>query len=119
MGEVWWSDQAESDLESIDLAVRDEIRRNAEKILHQNPPCPYPADEDADDAGVMWRCCTNHEQERQIEAGWLPEEADDGAQAWDYFLIYRSLNPGPGFEVLAVRSIQQIANWWIRMNGEY
>ena len=50
-----------------------------------------------------------HEQERQIEAGWLKDD-DDRTQPWDYFLLYRPLTPA-SFEVLAIRSTRQIAGW--------
>ena len=42
MGRVWWSAQAEADLESIDPAVRDQLRRNAEMILHDILPRTTP-----------------------------------------------------------------------------
>ena len=111
MPQVTWLARAEADLRAIvsNPAVRDQLRCNAEEILHDIPPRTCPADEGADD-GIMWHRGITHEQERQIEAGWLAEQADDGAQACDYFLIYRSLNPA-GFEVLAVRSTGQIASW--------
>jgi len=111
MPQVTWSARAEADLRVVvtNPAVRDQLRDNAAKILQDAPPRVYPADEYTDDE-IMWHRGITNGQERQIEAGWLPEEADDGAQAWDYFLIYRSLNPA-GFEVLAVRSTGQIAGW--------
>ena len=59
----------------------------------------------------MWRRSITHEQEHQRDAGTLP----DGPGAWDYFLLYRKREPGQGFEVLAVRSIYQVASLWVQM----
>ena len=112
MGRVSWLDQAESDLDSIAPAVKDQLRRNAEEILHDIAPRIFPTDEGAA-GGIMWHRCITHEQDREIEAGRLPEQAD-GPQ--NYFLIYRKRNPAPGFEVLAVRSIGQIASMWVQMS---
>jgi len=86
--------------------VRDQIRQHAKATLHHVTACT--AHEGAED-GLMWRRAITHEQERQIEAGWLPEADDDGAQAWDYFLFYRPLETA-GFEVVAVRDTRQLAS---------
>jgi hypothetical protein len=100
MLEVSWSWDAERDLESSvsDPAVRDQLRRNAEKILHNIPPRTFPDDEGAGDGGIMWHRGVSHE---------LPEQPG-GPQ--NYFLFYRRRNPAPGFEVRGVRSTHQIAS---------
>jgi len=53
------------------------------------------------------------EQERQIKAGKLP----DGPPVWEYFLLYRRRELGQGFEVLAVRSVHQIARLYVQMTN--
>jgi hypothetical protein len=110
MGRVSWSGQAEADLDSIDPVVRDQLRRNAEEILHLIPPCTHPADEGAD-SGIMWHRGDGH--------GRFTDRSN-GPQ--DYFLLYRSCDPAPGsedpeFEVLAVRSIHQVARMWVQMTS--
>jgi hypothetical protein len=111
MGRVWWSDQAEADMSSIDPAVRDQLRHNAEENLHPIPPRTHPADEGAY-GGVMWHRADGHGRFAK---------RPDGSQ--DYFLIYRRRDPAPGsgdsedpeFEVLAIRSIYQVACMWLQM----
>ena len=110
MGRVSWSDQAEDDLNSIDPAVRDQLRRNAEEILHLIPPCTDPADEGAY-SGIMWHRGDGHGRFTRRPNG--PQ---------DYFLIYRRCDPAPGsedpeFEVLAVCSIHQVACMWVQMTS--
>jgi hypothetical protein len=107
MGRVSWSTQAEADLDSVDPAVADQLRRNAEQILHDIPPnTAHSADEGAC-AGIMWH--------RGIGHGWSAEE-DNEPQ--NYFFLYRKWNPALGFEILAVRSIHQIASMWVQMTRE-
>jgi len=109
MSRVTWLAQAEAELEALvpDPAVRDQLRRNAEATLHHVATCtPHEGAED----GIMWHRGITHEQERQIEAGSLPEADDDGTRCWDYFLFYRPLDSA-GFEVVGVRSNSQIASW--------
>ena len=107
MGRVSWSDQAEADLQSIDPGVRDQLRHNAEEMLHHIPPnTAYSADEGAH-GGIMWH--------RGIGDGRSTEQ-DSGPQ--NYFLLYRKRNPAPGFEILAVRSIHQMASMWAQMTRE-
>ena len=103
MPRVSWSDQAESDLENIDPAVADKLRRNAEEILHEIPPLVCPPDEGAA-GGIMWHRGVAHTR--------FLEQAND---LQNYFLFYRPLNPGE-FEVLAVCSIHQLASKWVQMN---
>ena len=105
MGRVSWSAQAEADLESIGPAVRDELRRNAEETLHEIPPHPAsPADEGVD-GGIMWHRGGGHDEFTEQENG--PQ---------NYFLFYRKRQSAPGFEVLAVRSVRQVAaDAWAQM----
>jgi hypothetical protein len=112
MGRVSWSDEAAADLDSIDPAVRDQLRRNAEKILHLIPPGTDPADEGAC-SGIMW-----HRGDGHGRFTMQPE----GPQ--DYFLVYKRREPAsgsedpeedPDFEVLAVCSIRQVACMWVQM----
>ena len=65
----------------------------------------------------MWHRGITHEQEHQIENGWLWEDDDNGVQVWDYFLFYRPLDP-ERFEVLAVRSTHQVACMWAHMTSD-
>jgi hypothetical protein len=106
MGRASWSDQAEADLQSIDSAVRDQLRRNAEELQDIPPNTADPADEGAN-GGIMWR--------RGIGDGRSTEQ-DNGPQ--NYFLLYRKQNPAPGFEILAVCSIHQMASMWAQMTRE-
>jgi hypothetical protein len=109
MPRVTWSAQAEAELDALvaDPAVRDQLRRHAAATLHYVVACS--ADEGAED-GIMWRRGISDEQKRKMNEGRLPDDDDDGTRAWDYFLLYRPLNPG-AFEVLGVRSNRQIAAW--------
>jgi hypothetical protein len=104
MGRVSWSDQAKADLAGISRALRYQLRRNAEMILHPIPPCTDPADEGAD-GEIMWHRADGH--------GRFTKRAN-GPQ--DYFLFYRCHHaPGsedPEFEILAVCSIRQVASMW-------
>lgn len=107
MPRVTWSAQAAAELEGLvpAAAVRDQIRNHAEAALRCVTACT--AHEGAED-GIMWRRAITREQEHQMRAGWLAEPDGGEARAWDYFLFYR-LTPA-GFEVVAVRSIRQIAS---------
>ena len=101
---VSW-DNAESDLESIDPAVVDQLKLNAEQILHHLPPIDHPADEGAA-GGIMWHRGCPHERPAGQAGG--PRE---------YFLFYVKTNSSPEFEILAVRSIYQVASMWVRMDS--
>jgi hypothetical protein len=116
MSGVWWSDEALAELELVveDPAVREQLKRNAEETLHDIPPGANSADEGAE-GEIMWRRAITHEQERQIKAGTLLEPEDDPYQAWNYILFYRKREPDHGFEVLAVRSVHQIASLLMKM----
>jgi hypothetical protein len=105
MPSVSWSDQAESNLENLVLAVADQLRGNAEEILHEIPPLVWPADEGAA-GGIMWHRGAAHER--------FPEQANDPQ---NYFLFYRPLDPGE-FQVLAVGSIHHLASKWVQMSKE-
>lgn len=110
MGRVLWSAQAEADQESVDPAVRGQLRRSAEVILHDIPPRTDPADEGAY-GEIMWHRGDGHGRFTKRPHG--PQ---------DYFLIYRRCVPSPGsegpeFEVLAVCSIRQVACMWVQMTS--
>jgi hypothetical protein len=62
----------------------------------------------------MWRRAITYEQERQVDAGELP----DGPAVWDYILLYTKQRTGQGFEILAVVSNRQIASMWLQMTRE-
>jgi hypothetical protein len=111
MGRVSWSDQAKSDLQRIDPdTVRDQLKRNAEEILHYIPRrTAYPADEGAD-GRIMWHRGVAHGRYTE------QEEQDNGPQ--NYFLFYRRRTTAPGFEILAVRSIHQVASMYAQMTRE-
>jgi hypothetical protein len=111
MVRVRWSEEAEADLAAIKPAVREQLRNNAEEILHLiSPGRADPADEGVD-GEVMWHRADGHGR----FAG-EPEE---------YFLLYAKCDP-PSFEnpeenleleILAVRSIYQLASMYLRMGG--
>jgi hypothetical protein len=108
---VSWSEQALKDLEEVVAVadVRDELRRNAEEILHNILSEWRPRCVEMGDAGVsgevMWHRGVPHEHEL------LPEQAD-GPEC--YFLFYQLVTSTPAWEVLAVRSIYQVARRWER-----
>lgn len=110
---VSWSDEAEADLENINPIVRDQLRRNAEVTLPDIRACT--GKERTSYGEIMWHRGVTHEQEREAEGRW--EGDDDGAQACDYYLIYRRRNSAE-FEVLRVRSTRQIASSWLQRTGE-
>lgn len=113
MVRVRWSDEAEADLETINPdAVRDQLRNNAGEILHLiSPRSADPADEGAE-GEIMWHRADGH--------GRFTGQPE-GPQ--DYFLFYCRSDPREfedpeedlEFEVLAVRSIRQVASMWLRM----
>lgn len=108
---VRWSDEAEQNLATVvtSPAVRSRLRSSVAEILHDILPERYFHCVEAGDAGsageIMWHRGVGHEYEL------LPDQ-DDGAE--DYFIFYRQFSPGPEFEVLAVRSIHQVASRWER-----
>jgi hypothetical protein len=139
---VSWSPAAIRELERIsDRSVQENLKRNADETLHEIPERgdedredhsdedredhsdEYREDHRADEGRVgeiMWHRGWTHEQERQAERE-LEESADDGP--WNYFLLYRRCDSAPGFndpefEVLAVRSVHQVANRWRQMGDE-
>ena len=134
MGKVSWSEQAESDLESLvaNPAVRAQIKHIAEEILHDIPPRTCPDDGSAH--GIMWHRCITWEQKRQLEEAELEEaeleeEQPDEDQPdedqlkdttdgpWNYFLMYTKGNSAK-FEVLGVRSTHQMASMWVQMDSD-
>lgn len=112
MADVSWSPEAEADLEVLvaDPAVRNQLRRNARRILHVISPVTADRADEGFNGEIMWhRGSTSEDQSR-------PERAD-GPQ--NYFLFYRRQPDNDlGFEVLAVRSINQIASRWEQMHHD-
>jgi hypothetical protein len=100
---VSW-DKAEADLDRIALAVADQLRRNAEEILHDIPPVEYASDEGELPYGIMWHRGADHED---------LSEQDDGPQ--DYVFLYRRQDSSPGFEILAVPSTKEMASKYAQM----
>jgi hypothetical protein len=102
MPRVSW-DKAEADLDGIAPDVADQLKHNAEEILHNVPPLDVPGDEGELDDGIMWHR-GSHER--------VNEDAD-GPQ--DYLLLYRKREFDTEFEILAVPSNKQVASKWVRM----
>ena len=90
-------DRAESDLGGVDPAVVAQLKRSAERVLHNIPPWKHPFDEGISD-GIMWHRAKIHE---------TSDETSDGPQ--NYFLFYRKRTDHE-FEILGVCSIYEIAN---------
>jgi hypothetical protein len=111
MGKVWWSDQAAAELDSIDPAVRDQLRQSVEEILHViSPRTADPAEEGAE-GEIMWHRGDGHGRFTRRPKG--PQ---------DYFLLYKrrdtaSGSEDPEFEVLAVCSIHHVARMWVQMTS--
>jgi hypothetical protein len=110
MARVTWSAQAVADLDALVTkpAVRDQLTAYAENMLHDIPPITHPADEGVD-GEIMWHRGAHDEYEDF-------SDQEDGPQ--NYFLFYRRQLPGPGFEVLGVRSLHQVASAWVQMNDQ-
>jgi hypothetical protein len=102
--EVSWH-KAEPDLADIDPPVVDQLKRNAEELLHDIPPWKHEDDGVRD--GIMWH---------RGAAGEWPEEQSDGPQ--NYFLFYQKSRSGHDFEILAVRSLQQVSARWLRLAAD-
>lgn len=103
MPTVSW-DKAEADLDRIALAVADQLRRNAEEILHDIPPVDYEGDEGELPYGMMWHRGAAHES---------LSEQDGGPQ--DYAFLYQRQDSDPEFEILAVASKEEMASMYARM----
>lgn len=118
MGKLSWSAEAKADLKNIAPAIREQIKRNAEKTLPDIQFCTGAAH------GILWHRGITHVEEVLLD--WAEQEDVDGLQAWDYYLYYRKLHPEgaedppaadsenaegaedpEGFEVLAVLSTHQ------------
>ena len=97
--------KAEPDLESIDPLVVDQLKRNAEELLHDIPPRQHQDDGVRD--GIMWH---------RGAAGELPEGQSDGPQ--NYFLFYTKGEFEQEFEILAVRSLRQLSTRWLRLTDD-
>jgi hypothetical protein len=106
MTRVSWSTAAQYDLVNIVRApaVIDELRDNAEVTLHY---VQTVKEDEGINGKTMWHRGFTHEQQHQIGLGTLPER--QGPQVWHFFLFYRQRRRPPGFEVLRVRSLAQVA----------
>jgi hypothetical protein len=104
-----WSEQAEDDLEIINPAVRDQLRRNATETLPDVRDCTGRTL--VGDKEIMWHRGITHVQEEDED-----DDEDDGDQPCDYYLLYRRLD-SEDFVVLAVRSVHQIGRKWMQMNN--
>jgi hypothetical protein len=100
---VSWGNEAEAKLDSIALAVADELRRNAEEILHDIPPVEVEGDEGDLPYGIMWHRGAAHERF---------SEQDGGPQ--NYVFLYRRQDSNPEFEILAVPSNKEMASLYAR-----
>ncbi len=108
---VSWSDEAEAKLDSIAPAVADELRRNAEEILHDIPPVKCEGDEGDFPNGTMWHRGAAYK--RLSEQDESLSEQDSGAQ--DYVLLYRRHDSNPEFEILDVLSNKEMASMYARI----
>ena len=108
---VSWSNKAEAKLDSIALAVADDLRRNAEEILHDIPPVVYEGDEGDLPRGRMWHRGAAHE--RLSEQDESLTEQDDGPQ--NYVFRYRRQGANPEFEILDILSNEEMARLYARM----
>lgn len=113
MAGVRWSRWAETRLELISRATRDQLVSSAGKILHDMTPAHLR--HDGGYVGeIMWH--------RGIPCGMVSEELlaqedDDGP--WNYFLFYVALppqtdesDPYQTFEVVDVCSVAEVARRW-------
>ena len=119
---VIWSLQARIDLELVveEPAVREILPEIAENILREiegrgageHVSKALAADEGRD-GEVMWiRACTRADRS---QADRESENTEDNSA--NYRLLFRKAAGPAEFEVLAVRSLRQIAEWWEKMNG--
>jgi PhnB protein len=114
---VAWSEQARVDLEMVveDSDIREHLKNGAEETLHEaeeHGAGEQASKERAADEGrfgaIMW-------QRGGIQLSrpkW--ESADTGDGPWNYVLFYRRADGWAEFEVIAVRSCSQTADWWDR-----
>jgi hypothetical protein len=115
---VIWSLQARVDLELVieDSAVREQLKNCIEEVLHETEEHTKPelAVEEGRVGEIMWHRGWTHAQRAQART----EEEPAGDGPWNYVLFYRKRTASAAvFEVLAVRSRGQIADWWERTNG--
>ena len=108
---VSWGKEAEAKLDSIAPAVADELRRNAEEILHNIPPVKCEGDEGDLPNGTMWHRGAAHE--RLSEQDESISEQDGGPQ--NYVFLYRRQDSDPEFEILDVLSNKEMASLYARI----
>lgn len=118
---VDWSDQARVDLELLveDLAIREQLKSDAEETLHEieeRSAGEHATRKRAADEGragkTMWQ--RGGMQAQRSRPKWEPAGTEDGP--WNYVLFYRQADGPAEFEVVAVRSCSQIADWWHHRN---
>lgn len=112
MQRVCWSPGAKVDLLNVvkDPVLIDQLTDNAATTLHR--VTNTTADEGVE-GPTMWHRGFTHDQERQINAGTLPEAPPP--QVWDYFLFYQRRGwPKCEFTVMSVRSIKQVADRYLQ-----
>jgi hypothetical protein len=108
---VSWGTEAEAKLDSIAIAVADELRRNAEEILHHIPPVEFEGDEGDLPDGRMWHRGAAHE--RLSEQDERLSEQDNGSQ--NYVFVYRKQDSNPEFKILDVLSNREMARLYVRI----
>ena len=112
MPRVCWSDEAMDDLLNVvkDPVLIDQLRDNAQTTLHQ---VANTTPDEGVEGPTMWHRGFTHDQERQIDAGTLPEGPPP--QVWDYFLFYQRRGwPSCEFTVMSVHSIKQVADRYLQ-----
>lgn len=107
MPQVTWSAQARADLKYLiaDPAVRAQIERIAQEILHDAPAGRRPADHGAEGT-VEWRRCITRQHESQLDEEQL-EDTTSGP--WNFFLLFTRRSPEEA-EVLGVCNTRQVAS---------
>jgi hypothetical protein len=108
---VSWDNEAEAKLGSMTPAVADELRRNAEEILHDIPPVDYEGDEGDLPNGGMWHRGAAHARLSEQDEG-LSEQ---GGGAQNYVFLYRRQDSSPQFEILKVLSNKEMASLYARI----
>jgi hypothetical protein len=111
MGRVLWSDRAEADLAELESnypGVTKQLKRCAGRVLHPISPRTADPAEEGIAGEIMWHRGDGH--------GDFMKRRGSGPQ--DFFLFYRRRDSAPGsveagFEILAVRSIHQVAGIWL------
>lgn len=115
MGKVSWSDQAKAELAELESrypGVTRQLKRCAGKALHPVSSGTADRAEEGIEGEIMWHRGDGH--------GEFTRRRGRGPQ--DFFLFYRMCDSAPGstepkFEVLAVRSVEDVAITWLKQTG--